>query len=146
MNALRIKWQRLVSSGETCPRCDLTGRELEKAVHILRRVLKPLGLEVAVEKVELSMDEFMKNPLESNKILINDHPIEEWLGGEVGQSPCCSVCSPFECRTIKLDERTYEAVTADLIVRAGLSAASKLINLSACGECSCSGSSGGCCH
>ncbi|MEM0253471.1 MAG: DUF2703 domain-containing protein [Candidatus Bathyarchaeia archaeon] len=142
MNSLRIKWQRLVSGGETCSRCDLTGRELERAVNILRRALKPLGLEVTLEKVELSMDEFVKSPLESNKILINDRPLEDWLGGEAGQSPCCGVCGPHDCRTIKLDGRIYEAITADLIVEAGLAAASKL--LSSRGGCSCSGSSGSC--
>ncbi len=49
--------------------------------------------------------------------------IEEWLGGTTGQSPCCDVCGPNDCRTVTVDGQTYEAIPADLIVRAGLLAA-----------------------
>ncbi|MGQ9551641.1 MAG: DUF2703 domain-containing protein [Candidatus Bathycorpusculaceae bacterium] len=34
MKLLKIKWRRLVSDGETCPRCESTEEELEKAVSI----------------------------------------------------------------------------------------------------------------
>ncbi|MBC7131250.1 DUF2703 domain-containing protein, partial [Candidatus Bathyarchaeota archaeon] len=30
MGTLRIKWQRLVSDGQTCPRCGSTEEELER--------------------------------------------------------------------------------------------------------------------
>ena len=128
MNALKIKWQRLVANGQTCPRCGSTGEEIEKAVSVLRQSLAPLGIEVILEKGELSVEEFEKNPLESNKIWINDRPLEEWIGGAVGQSPCCDVCGPSECRTVTVEGEIYETIPSELIVKAGLLAASKLIS------------------
>ncbi len=67
-----------------------------------------------------------KNPLESNRIWINDKPLEEYLKADVGKSPCCDVCGPSECRTIEVDGNIYEVVTADMIIRAGLLAASEM--------------------
>ncbi|MBL7156519.1 MAG: DUF2703 domain-containing protein, partial [Candidatus Omnitrophica bacterium] len=42
MRTLTIKWQRLLSEGETCPRCGSTEKEVEKAVSMLRKSLAPL--------------------------------------------------------------------------------------------------------
>lgn len=102
LRTLRIRWQRLVSNGQTCPRCGLTGGEIEKAVSILKRALAPLGVEVVFEKRELSFAEFRENPLESNRIWIEDHPLEEWLNGKVGQSSCCDVCDPTSVEPLRL--------------------------------------------
>ncbi|MCS7125337.1 MAG: DUF2703 domain-containing protein [Aigarchaeota archaeon] len=132
---LKIKWQRLVDDQQTCQRCESTGEELEKAVAILQDILKPFGIKVVLEKVELSIDDFHKNPLESNKIWINEKLIEDWLRGSVGKSPCCDICSPYECRTIELNGRVYETINSELIVKAGLLAALNLINKSCCESC-----------
>lgn len=125
---LKIKWQRLLSNGQTCPRCGSTEEEIEKAVSVLRQSLALLGIEVILEKGELSVEEFEKNPLESNKIWINDRLVEEWIGGVVGQSPCCDICVSSECRTVTVEGEIYETIPAELIVRAGLLATSKLIS------------------
>lgn len=109
------------------PRCETTDEEAEKAASILRQVLKPLGVKVAVEKEELSLDVFRDKPLESNRIWINDVALEDWLQGRVGQSPCCSVCGPYECRYVEVNGRVYEAITADLIVKVGLLAICNLM-------------------
>ncbi|MEM0456488.1 MAG: DUF2703 domain-containing protein [Nitrososphaerota archaeon] len=128
MRTLKIRWQRLVYNEQTCPRCKSTDDEVERAVLVLKQLLAPLGIEVVVEKDELSINEFRENPLESNRIWIEGRPIEEWLGGNVGQSPCCDVCEPYECRTIELDGKVYETITSDLIIKAGVLAALNLIN------------------
>ena len=60
MKVLEIKWQRLVSKGETCPRCGLTEKEVDKAVSALKKSLAPLGVEVRLAKSELSLSEFKK--------------------------------------------------------------------------------------
>lgn len=135
MNTLKIKWQRLVANGQTCPRCGSTEEEIEKAVSVLRQSLEPLGIEVILEKSELSLEEFEKNPIESNKIWINDRLLEDWISGVVGKNPCCDVCGPSECRTVTVEGEIYEAIPADLIVRAGLLAASKLISVETNGTC-----------
>ncbi len=70
---------------------------------------------------------FAENVLESNRIWINDKALEEWLGAEVGKSPCCEVCGDAECRTVKVGENIHETIPADLIVKAGLIAASNMI-------------------
>lgn len=124
---LEIKWQRLVYKGETCPRCDQTDKELEKAVSFLSQSLLSMGIEVIFKKEEISISEFKKDPLQSNKILINNLPIEDYLLGKVGKSPCCSVCGSSECRTIELNGKVYESITADIIIKAALLAVSKLI-------------------
>lgn len=51
---------------------------------------------------------------------------EEWLGGTIGQRPCCEVCGPNECRTLTIEGRTHEAIPSELVVRAGLLAAASL--------------------
>lgn len=127
MKTLKIKWQRLVSGGQTCPRCGSTEEELEKAISTLKQSLTPLGIQVVLEKDELSVAEFKKDPLRSNQIWLNDRLLEDWIGGKVGQSPCCDVCGPSECRTVGIGEEVYEAIPADLIIKAGLLAASQLV-------------------
>ncbi len=127
VKTLRIEWKRLVSDGQTCPRCGSTEEELEKAISSLKQSLVPLGIEVVLEKYELSIEEFEKDPLQSNQIWLNNRSLEDWIGGQVGQSPCCDVCGPSECRTIQIGEAVYEAITADLVIKAGLRAASQLV-------------------
>uniref|UniRef100_A0A7C4NSB4 DUF2703 domain-containing protein n=1 Tax=Thermodesulfobacterium geofontis TaxID=1295609 RepID=A0A7C4NSB4_9BACT len=127
MNTLKIKWQRLLINGKTCPRCKLTEKELEKAISILKQYLNPLGIEIIIEKNELSVEEFKKNSLQSNQIWVNDVPLEDWINGKVGQSICCDVCGPSECRTIKVGKKVYETIPAELVVKAGLLAALQLI-------------------
>ena len=77
MKTLKIRWQRLVSKGETCPRCGATGKEMEKALQTLEQSLAPLGIKVALEKQELNPAEFQKDPLQSNRIWIEGRSLEE---------------------------------------------------------------------
>lgn len=126
-NVLRIKWQRLISAGDTCPRCGSTEEGLEKAVSVLKQSLAPLGIEVILEKEELSVAEFKKDPLQSNRIWINNHLVEDWIEGRSGHSPCCDVCGPDECRTIEVEGQIYETIPAGIIIKAGLSAAAQLV-------------------
>lgn len=127
MKTLKIRWQRLLFEGETCPRCRSTEKELEKALFTLRRSLGPLEIEVILEKEEIPPSKFKKDPLQSNRIWVNDRLLEDWIVGKVGQSLCCDVCGPSECRTVEVEGRVYETIPANLIIKAGLLAASQLI-------------------
>ena len=131
MKVMKIKWQRLLidESGQTCPRCGSTENEIERAVNTLKQSLAPLEIEVDIEKRVLDSVTFAKNVLESNRIWINAKSLEEWLEAEVGQSPCCEVCGDAKCRTVKVGENIYETIPADLIVKAGLIAASNMITI-----------------
>ena len=129
---LTINWQRLVTeAGGTCDRCGSTEQEFRRAVATLEESLAPLGIAVESSESVLAPEEFVGDTVASNRILIGDRTVEEWLGGEVGQSPCETCCSAVgedvECRTVMVDGTTYETVPAELIVRAGLAAASELL-------------------
>ncbi len=138
MKTLTIEWQRLVSDGETCPRCGSTEEQLESAVSQLRNMLASLDIEVVFKKGELSASAFEKAPLSSNQIWINQRPLEEWIGAQVGQSPCCGVCGPSECRTVEMAEQSYETVPADMIIKSALLAVSQQF-VSASNELHCEG-------
>ncbi len=126
MKTLTIVWQRLVEDAQTCPRCNATEKEVDDAIAILKKMLEPKGIKVLLEKRAIHFSDFEKNPLESNRIFINDRPLEEWLKGDIGASPCCDVCGPAWCRTLKLEDKIYEAIPAELLVQAGLNAAGEL--------------------
>lgn len=128
MKVLKIKWQRLLSDKQTCPRCGSTEKELEKAVSTLQQCLIPLGIRVALEKDELSIKEFKKDPLRSNRIWLNNRLLEDWIGGKVGQSQCRDVCGPTKCRTVGIGGEVYEVIPTDLVIKAGLLAASQLLS------------------
>jgi len=49
---LVVTWQRLISKGDTCPRCSSTEDELDKAISQLRRKLKPIGIKVILKKID----------------------------------------------------------------------------------------------
>ena len=129
MKVLKIRWQRLVDEkGQTCDRCGTTETSIDNALKKLKRSLKELQIDVVLEKKSISLPEFSKDPLQSNRIWIADKSIETWLSGTIGQSKCCSTCQDSDCRTITVDGRTYEAIPADLIVKAGLLAGAQLFH------------------
>lgn len=124
---LPIVWQRLVSGGETCPRCGSTQQSIENAVATLTEALRPLNIEPTLERIALDQAAFDEAPTESNRIWIAGRPLEDWVGAEVTATRCCSVCGDNNSRTLQVDGASYEAVPAALIVKAGLAAASTLV-------------------
>lgn len=130
MKTLIIEWQRLLDEdNKTCPRCGSTEHEVEKAMGLLNRNLEPFGINVILVKKAIAPVSFKENVLESNKILLAGKALEEWLGAETGQSRCCEVCGDAECRTVEYGNQSHETIPADLIVRAGLRAASEVFSV-----------------
>lgn len=127
LKILTIKWQRLLYDGQTCPRCGSTVDEIEKAVTTLSQSLTPLEIVVVLEKGELSKEEFKRDTLRSNEIWVGGRLLEDWLGATTGQSECCDVCGPNDCRTVDVAGESHEVVPAELIVKAGLLAAAQLL-------------------
>lgn len=123
-------WQRLVDdAGNTCERCGNTRLELERAVQKLKPVLSPLGLELVLEDTTLDARKFALDPSQSNRIWINGRALEEWIGGEIGMSPCCTtVCEDAECRTVAVGNDVFEVIPERLIVKAALLAAAELVS------------------
>ena len=129
MKTLHIRWARLVDAkGRTCDRCGTTETAVVEAVKSLKRSLGALDIDVVLEKTALGESAFSTDPLQSNRIWIDERPIEEWLGASVGKSRCCSTCGDADCRTLTVDGRTYEAIPAALIVKAGLLAGARLVD------------------
>lgn len=117
---LVIIWQRLISDGSTCPRCGSTENELDHAVLQLKKKLNPLGIDVTLQKVEMTIEEFKKDPSKSNRILFNDYLLEDVINAKMGSSQCCDVCGDKECRTLEYGNKSFETVPADIIIKAGL--------------------------
>lgn len=117
---LIIVWRRLISQGSTCPRCGSTEDELGKAVIQLKEKLNPLGIEVILEKEEITLEEFKKDPLKSNQILLNGQLLDDVINAKTGESQCCDVCGDEKCRTIEVDDRSYETIPFGMIVVAAL--------------------------
>ncbi len=137
---LIIKWQRFVSeNGKTCERCDKTQEEVAQAYQQLKTMLVSLGIEVVLEDQVLDEETFAKDPQASNRIWINGKTLEEWLGAETGESECMKCCEilgkEVKCRTIEFDGKVFESIPANLIIKAGLIAASHLINLEPAKSC-----------
>jgi hypothetical protein len=136
---LQVRWQRLVDeSGQTCDRCGLTGTEVKKAVDLLTSALEPLNIDVVLKEARLSPDECAEDISQSNRIWIAGVSLEDWLGARVGESPCEGCCEYMEecldaegqtvdCRTLVIGTQVYEAIPAELMLKAGLLAAAELV-------------------
>jgi hypothetical protein len=150
---LSVRWQRLVDeSGQTCSRCGLTGTEVGKAVDLLASALRPLDIDVVLNEKSLSAAECAADISQSNRIWIGGRSLEEWLDARVGESPCDDCCDymkgcletdrqTVDCRTVVIGKRVYEAIPAELILKAGLLAAAEM-TLPGQGASCCPG--GGC--
>ena len=129
MKNLSLTWQRLVDeSGSTCPRCAGTEQEMQRAVERLRTALEPLGVQPVLETREIAPATFMQQPDQSNRIWIGGRPLEDWLGARTGSSRCCDACGDEECRTLEINGASHEVIPEALVVRAGLIAASQLLD------------------
>lgn len=127
MTPMPIVWKRLVKDGQTCNRCGDTLQQLQAALDKLQAALRPLGIEPVLQDRSIDEGAFKAKPAESNRIWIADRPLEDWLGAEVGMSRCCSVCGDSDCRTLEVGGRRYETIPEELILKAGLLAASQLL-------------------
>ncbi len=129
MKSLPILWQRLVSEqGTTCPRCHSTGKEVLRAFEKLKQALEPLGITPKLQVKEIDEVSFLKDTLQSNQILIDGQSIEHWLGGQTGSSRCCNECGDNDCRTVEVGGQSYEVIPEDLLVRAGVIAATRRLD------------------
>jgi hypothetical protein len=162
--AIEIAWQRYVDDGGgTCDRCSGTGTEIEQAHGILKESFAPEGIDVVVKQKVLSADAVAADMSQSNRIWIAGRALEDWLGAEVGMSACAGCCGELacakgtadkagmaSCRTLTHEGTTYEAIPADLIVKAGFMAASEMLGreVKLCckgvGICTCGGDESAC--
>lgn len=101
---------------------------MQHAFERLKYTLEPLGVEPTLEISDLDQATFDSNPTESNRIWIAGIPMEDWLEGKPGRSQCCNECGDNECRTLEVGGETYEVIPEQLLIRAGLIAATFKLN------------------
>ncbi len=112
---LEIEWRHLVQQGNTCERCDSTGETL-------RQVLQGLSAELGREGVVVTFRETPLGPealTQSNLLLFNGKPLEDWLGAQVTETHCQSCCElvgeEVNCRAVEVNGTVYEAIPEALI-------------------------------
>jgi hypothetical protein len=146
---LALKWERFAyADREACERCLDTRTEIRTAFQRLSADMATVGLEVNLDEDIISKDKAAADMCQSNRIWIEGKPLETWLGAQVGESPCKGCCeemgSDVACRTLIYEGETFEAVPADLIVKAAYAAASEILGRdikpcdSGSGVCTCS--------
>ena len=54
--------------------------------------------------------------------------MEDWVEGRVGSSRCCEECGDQDYRTVEVGGTTYDVIPEELLVRAGLTAANRLLD------------------
>ena len=130
MTSLHIEWQHIEKDGKTCRRCAETGKTLTQVIKDLTEELKPKGINVSLTESKLSKDEVSQ----SNRLFFNGMALEEVLQDvTVSENPCSScadlcgcgdLCGKnVNCRTVVSGGTVHEAIPAELIRRAALTAA-----------------------
>jgi hypothetical protein len=118
-----VEFEYLTVDGETCDRCGDTREAVRSAVADARAALPSALAALEFVERELTADRLV----ESNRVLVNGRPAEEWLGGVSVMSDCPS-CSDLVgesvcCREIEVDGVRTEAVGRDVVFDAIMAAA-----------------------
>ncbi len=116
---IMIEWRHLELGGITCDRCNLTGRAILDVLEELQPYFRQKNVTARFRETVLPDSQIE----ESNQVVINGIPLEEYLSNaEVVQTPCCSCAcltgqDEAECRAIDVGDERYEAIPADLLKR-----------------------------
>ena len=115
---LTIEWNHIGTDVTgTCDRCSRTGTALRDVLGELQPYFQENMVTVRYREIILPDSQLE----ESNQILINGTPLEEYLcGAQVVQTPCSSCAcitgnDGAECRAIEVGDSRFEAIPADLL-------------------------------
>ncbi len=118
-----VEFQYLVVGGDTCDRCTDTHLAVHAALDDAARPLGTAGIALRYTESELGADRIH----ESNRVLVNGRPAEQWLGGSevLTDCPSCTDLVGFDvrCREIELDGVRTVATDRDVILDAIMAAA-----------------------
>jgi hypothetical protein len=119
---LVIRWQNApCQSTDPCEACLTGPQEIRSACERLRSALALLNIKVMLDEQTVAAGESV--------LLINGRGIEQWLGGKLVKRQCASCQngnSDTKVYALELDGSVYEAISSDMIIRAGLLAASEI--------------------
>jgi hypothetical protein len=119
--------------GETCNRCGDTVEAVRTAVAELTKALASLQVEVTLTEHAATKE----NLTDSNSVVINGRPIEEWIGAERVSTECAScgdlVGESVCCAAVSVDGAVQESYTAQQVRDAAFAALGATMNTSGCG-------------
>lgn len=120
---MTVEFEYLVVKGETCDRCADSRDGVRAAVADARAMLPVGTAEVSLVERQLGANSLA----DSNRVLVNGLPAEEWLGGTAAISSCPS-CSdllntPVCCREVEVGGVTTSAISRELVLDAIMVAA-----------------------
>ena len=117
---LVIEWKHIGNNVTgTCERCSLTGGAILDVLEELQPYFRQKNVTARFRETVLP-DARIED---SNQVIINGTPLEEYLSdARVVQTPCCSCAcltgqDEAECRAIDYGGDRYEAITPDLLKR-----------------------------
>lgn len=117
-NTLTIEWKHIGNHVTgTCERCSLTGGAIQAVLEELQPYVRQKNVTIRFQETVLP-DSQME---ESNQVIINGTPLEEYLSNaRVVQTPCCSCAcitgqDEAECRAIDVGDERYEAIPTELL-------------------------------
>ena len=146
--SLTIRWKRRVEgeNGDSVRAHWTAEKEVDAAFAMLKSSLQPAGIDVVLQKVPLTEEQFAKDPLKSNRLWLNGASLEMYLP----EAKAGSVQSPDSTtvyRTVEFAGASFRDVPRQMIVKAGLIAAAdavkqsledvQAVGLSASGNSSC---------
>jgi hypothetical protein len=115
---LIIEWQHVGADiSTTCVRCTATGTTLLKVIEELKPELSKYNIHVEYKETVLTNEQLP----DSNRILINGKPFEEYLkNAQIVETPCQSCAcivdnETAECRAIEISDEIYESIPDDMI-------------------------------
>jgi len=111
-----------------CNNCGVSAKEMKKAYSTLKRELATEGVKVKLKKVKANAECAMPS---ASRVWMSDVPMEVWLGAKT-EMAMCGGCKDkpeggMSHASMVMDGKTYDAVSADLIVQAGHKAADHLL-------------------
>lgn len=143
---MTVEVEYLVVAGETCDRCGDTRGAARQAVADARAALGGAGIEIALVERELGSERL----LDSNRVLVNGRPAEEWLGGSSALSDCPSCADLLGesacCREVEVAGTRSEGIPREVVLDA-IMAAAGLAPAGVPGDACCGGEAParGCC-
>ena len=118
MKELKIEWKHYDKEGETCTRCNRTGDNIKTALSVISKDDSYKNIKIDYKETILEAN---KMP-DSNTILINGQKLEDILNARASENYChscsCLAGSGTNCRTIELNDKSYEDIPKELILEA----------------------------
>lgn len=118
MEELTIEWKHYDKEGETCARCNNTGDNIKLA-------LEAVSTDDAYKNIKINYKETILKASQmpdSNTVIINGQKLEHILNAKASENYCyscsCLASSGTNCRTIELNNESYESIPKEMILEA----------------------------